>query len=265
MTTDPQLKVALLQPQPALTDVARQWARRLDLPLTECGAGYGLLLQVLPDSAAPGYRLALQGTGPKAPGPVAVDFSHGRAAHRRRYGGGRGQPLARAIGLKQGASPTVADLTAGLGRDAFVLATLGCRIDLVERVPLVAALLENGLARAAQDSEVAATVARMHLHWRDAKQWLANTDAKQRPDVIYLDPMYPAREKSALVKKEMQLFHGLVGADADAPALLALALQHACKRVVVKRPRSATPLAGRAPGFVVASPNTRYDVYPVQR
>ncbi len=264
MTTDPQLKVALLQPQPALAEVARQWARRLHLPLTDCSAGYGLLLHVLPDSAAPGYRLALQATGSKAPGPVAVDFVHGRAAHRRRYGGGRGQPLARAIGLKQGAAPKIADLTAGLGRDAFVLATLGCRIDLVERVPLVAALLENGMARAAHDPEVASTIARMHLHWSDARQWLMSTDAQQRPDVIYLDPMYPPRGKSALVKKEMQLFHGLIGADPDAPALLALALQRAGKRVVVKRPRLASPLAGCAPGFVIASPNTRYDVYPVR-
>ncbi len=263
MTTDPQLNVALLQPQPALATVARQWARRLDLQLTDGGEGYALLLQVLPDSAAPGYRLALQATGSNAPGPVAVDFIAGRAAHRRRYGGGRGQPLARAIGLKRGAAPRVADLTAGLGRDAFVLATLGCRVDLVERVPLVAALLENGMARAAHDPEVGPTIARMHLHWSDAKQWLASTGAQQRPDVIYLDPMYPTRGKSALVKKEMQLFHGLVGADPDSPALLELAMQRAVKRVVVKRPRSATPLAGWAPGFVISSPNTRYDVYPI--
>lgn len=266
MSTNPRPRIAVLQPPPAFAEAAAQWAQRLDLMLVDAGstAQYELLLRLQPDAAEPGYRLALQENSANAPGPVALNFIAGVVDHRRRFGGGRGQPLARAIGLKHGATPKVVDLTAGLGRDAFVLATLGCTVHMVERVPVVAALLENGLARAAQNLEVSPIIERMPLYWADSSQWLANLDANARPDVIYLDPMYPQRSKRALVKKEMQLFHALVGTDDDAPALLAQALEKARKRVVVKRPRTAPPLEGPAPQFVISSPNTRYDVYSIR-
>ena len=93
-----------------------------------------------------------------------MDFVEGAVAHRRKFGGGRGQSIAKAVGLKSGAMPTVVDATAGLGRDAFVLASLGCKVTLIERSPVVAALLQDGLARAAQDPEIGPWVSeRMHL------------------------------------------------------------------------------------------------------
>ncbi|HRD67325.1 MAG TPA: class I SAM-dependent methyltransferase [Candidatus Competibacter sp.] len=195
---------------------------------------------------------------------IYVDFTQGPAAHRRRFGGGCNQPLARAIGLKGGTPLIVLDATAGLGRDAFVLACLGCTVYLLERSPIIAALLRDGLQRAAQDPEIGSLVAeRLHLIAANGHDYLQNLPEEQRPDTIYLDPMYPHRQKSALVKKEMRLLRQLVGDDEDAPELLAAALTRARRRVVVKRPRLAPPLAGPPPGFRIVSPNTRFDVYPI--
>ncbi|WP_263141285.1 class I SAM-dependent methyltransferase [Pseudomonas sp. RIT-PI-AD] len=205
--------------------------------------------------------LQLTELGPGAPGPVRVDFVEGATAHRRLYGGGSGQMIAKAVGLQAGVRPRVLDATAGLGKDAFVLASLGCELTLIERQPLIAALLEDGLARAARNAEVAPIVARMRLRVGDA---IALMGAWQDlpPQVIYLDPMFPHRDKSALVKKEMRLFRPLVGDDQDAPALLEAALALASHRVVVKRPRKAPTVAGRQPGYALEGKSSRYDIYP---
>ncbi len=209
-------------------------------------------------------RLELAETGPGAPGPVAIDWIAGAVAHRRRFGGSRGQPIAKAVGLKGGACPTVVDATAGLGHDALVLAALGCRVHLVERSPVIAALLADGLARAAHDAEIGAWIAeRVALSHADGRAFLAGLAGDARPEVVYLDPMYPHRDKSARVKKAMRAFRELVGDDLDADALLAAALLAARKRVVVKRPKRAPPLAGPEPSFALESPNTRFDVYAI--
>jgi len=207
------------------------------------------------------WRLELRQAGPSAPGPIFVDFTGGALAHRRRFGGGRGQPLARAVGIRPGYSPTVADVTAGLGRDAFVLASVGCRMILCERAPVLAALLEDAFDRARSDPDVAQVVARMDLHWTDAREWLTGLRDPDRPDVIYLDPMYPTARSSALVKKEMRVVQRLVGPDVDSGTLLAAALDRARRRVVVKRPGAAAPLAGPEPSGCIRSKKTRYDIY----
>src|SRR5690606_6881060 len=119
----------------------------------------------------------------------------------------------------------------------------------------LAALLDNGLARARAHPETAPAAARMHLVHDDGRRWLAQGHG---PDVVYLDPMYPQRRKQALVKKEMRLLRRLVGDDGDAPELLAAALEAARRRVVVKRPRGAPSLRGPAPAAAITSPNTRY-------
>ncbi|WP_445946852.1 class I SAM-dependent methyltransferase [Shewanella sp.] len=196
---------------------------------------------------------------PKLDG-IVVDFISGAVAHRRKFGGGRGQSIAKAVGLKQGVTPTVVDGTAGLGRDAFVLASLGCKVIMVERHPVVAALLEDGLRRAYDDSEIGAWMSeRMSLFPGSSLEALAKiTDAV---DVVYLDPMYPHRDKSALVKKEMRVFQSLVGADLDADGLLTPAMALAAKRVVVKRPDYAEDLDGIKPSMVIATKKNRFDVY----
>jgi 16S rRNA (guanine1516-N2)-methyltransferase len=238
-------------------DAARRLAREVQLPLCagDC-AGFRFVLRYENE------HLELIDTTQQTGGPLWIDFAGGRAGHRRQFGGGRGQPLARAIGLKGGANPTVVDATAGLGRDGFVLACLGARVTWLERSPIIAALLADGLARAQRDPELGPLITdHLRLITPHGREWLQACPPDERPEVIYLDPMYPGRSKSALVKKEMRFLQELVGKDDDAPALLAAALRCATKRVVVKRPASAPPLEGPKPAGAVASENTRYDIY----
>ncbi|MCG9761409.1 MULTISPECIES: class I SAM-dependent methyltransferase [Pseudoalteromonas] len=193
-------------------------------------------------------------------GAIRVDFVTGAVAHRRKFGGGKGQAIAKAVGLNKGAVPTVLDATAGLGRDAFVLASMGCNVVLHERNPVVAALLYDGLQRAYEDAEIGEWVrSTMRLEFGSSHDLLEQ--AGWRPDVVYLDPMFPHREKSAQVKKEMRVFQDLVGNDLDADALLPFALQLATKRVVVKRPDYAGFLNAQTPSMQIKTKKNRFDVY----
>lgn len=250
-TQTPQPLICIQAMTAADQAAAEQWADELALPL---GGNAQFALQVS-DAG-----LQLQELGRGAPGPVRVDFVAGALAHRRQFGGGSGQLIARAVGVQAGVRPTVLDATAGLGRDAFVLACLGCQVTLIERNPVVAALLADGLRRAQLDAEVAEIVQRMPLLVGDAIALMAHWTGEV-PQVVHLDPMFPSREKSALVKKEMRLFQPLVGADDDAPELLAAALALASHRVVVKRPRKAPAIAGTAPTYSLDAKSSRYDIY----
>ncbi|ART80370.1 class I SAM-dependent methyltransferase [Oceanisphaera avium] len=207
-------------------------------------------------------RLELQKLDePKLSG-IYVDLAEGAVAHRRKFGGGRGQSIAKAVGLKKGQNPTVVDGTAGLGRDAFVLASLGCTVWLCERHPVVHALLADGLRRARQDAEIGDWVAeRMQLLPLGTKLAEISTLLKESIEVVYLDPMFPHKKKAALVKKEMRVFHSLVGPDLDADTLLPQALQLAQARVVVKRPSYAGFLNNSAPATQIATKNNRFDLY----
>jgi len=198
---------------------------------------------------------------PELGNPIFIDFVAGKNAHRRQFGGGRGQPLAKAIGLKKGATPTIIDATAGFGRDAFVLANLACHITLLERNPLIATLLEDALLRASNVADIADVIKRMSVNNVDAIDYLDTLEQQHRPDVIYMDPMYPSREKSALVKKDMRLLHELAGPDTDSEQLLTTAQNVALKRVVVKRPKSAPFVGEQKPATSIESKNTRYDIY----
>ncbi|HBV77975.1 MULTISPECIES: class I SAM-dependent methyltransferase [Vibrio] len=213
-------------------------------------------------------RLELRKTDEPKLGAIYVDLAGGAVAHRRKFGGGKGQAIAKAAGLNKGATPTILDGTAGLGRDAFVLASLGCKVQMVERNPVVAALLDDGLSRAKQDSEIGGWVTErmslLHASSHDALTQLTQQADFERPDVVYLDPMYPHPEnkkKSALVKKEMRVFQSLVGADNDADGLLAPALSLATKRVVVKRPDYAPWLDDNKPSMAIETKKNRFDVY----
>jgi 16S rRNA (guanine1516-N2)-methyltransferase len=211
--------------------------------------------------------LQLQQTGKKAPGPVWVDFVSGGVAHRRKFGGGSGQLIAKAVGIKPGVRPSVLDVTAGLGKDAFVLATLGCKVAMLERSPIVHALLNDGLLRASINFEVMDIVENMQLHFADSIRYMQ--DCVEKPQVIYVDPMFPHSKKSASVKKEMLVFRDIVGADVDAGELLSTALETAQARVVVKRPRKAPiiEIAGSSitPGYALEGKSSRYDIYPLKK
>lgn len=198
--------------------------------------------------------------------PLMVDFVAGANAHRRQFGGGRGQSIAKAVGLKSGANPSVVDGTAGLGKDAFVLASLGCSVLLVERHPVGRALLDDGLKRAYEDDDIGPWMKeRMTLSPCGQIGELLNDGSGIKADVVYLDPMYPHQQKtgkqSALVKKDMRLFQSLVGSDMDADQLLTPALEIAQKRVVVKRPDYAEYLQQKKPSFQLSMKKNRFDVY----
>ncbi|MCW9710971.1 class I SAM-dependent methyltransferase [Avibacterium sp. 21-586] len=208
-------------------------------------------------------RLELRKLDEPKLGAVYVDFVSGAMAHRRKFGGGRGEAIAKAVGIKKDYLPRVIDATAGLGRDAFVLAAIGCQVRLVERHPVVYLLLQDGLQRAYQDVEIGAMM-QQNMQLLPVKQISELAQQGVRADVVYLDPMYPHKAKSALVKKEMRVFQHLVGADEDADTLLAPALHIAQKRVVVKRPGYARFLAEKAPHFSRETKNHRFDIYLAQ-
>jgi len=194
-------------------------------------------------------------------GGIFVDFVSGAMAHRRKFGGGRGEAVAKAVGIKGDYLPDVVDATAGLGRDAFVLASVGCYVRMLERNPVVAALLDDGLTRGYQDPEIGPWL-RERLHLIHASSLTALENITPRPQVVYLDPMFPHKQKSALVKKEMRVFQSLVGPDIDADGLLEPARRLATKRIVVKRPDYAPPLAGVATQSAVTTKSHRFDIYP---
>lgn len=210
-------------------------------------------------------HLELREYGKAAPGPIKASFTDGKNAHRMQFGGGKGQLIAKAVGVSSGIIPSVLDATAGLGRDAFVLATLGCRVEMFERVPIVEVLLRDALDRAAMhgDDRVKEIVGRMQLHTGDSVAWLRG-QSNPVADVIYLDPMYPARDKSAAVKKEMKAFHSLVGETSDDSELLSAALEKARYRVVVKRPRKGEAIAGPSPQLQISGKSSRYDIYTIK-
>ncbi|GGP26897.1 class I SAM-dependent methyltransferase [Silvimonas amylolytica] len=230
-----------------------QWAAQFGLPLLDAAPETGHYL------AWERERLVLAEVGEKA--RVEVDLIEGAQAHRRKFGGGRGQPVAKAVGLKAGNTPTVLDATAGLGRDAFVLATLGCTVHLLERNPVACALLADGLRRGTADPDIARIVGRMQLEQHDARQWLPEQGQPASYDVVYLDPMFPEPDKRARAKKDMHAFQTLIGGDTDADVLLAPARTIARQRVVVKRPRTAPWLAGVKPDFSFDGESTRFDAY----
>lgn len=206
-----------------------------------------------------GKIICLQECGKNAAGPVYVDFASGAAEFRRKNGGGKDEMIAKAVGLKHLKSPYILDATAGLGRDGFVLASLGCRVQMIERSPIVFALLEDGLNRALQNPEIKDIAARISLYNGNAVDFMEQTT--DIPDVIYLDPMFPAREKSSLVKKEMRIFKNIIGHDADSSTLLEPSLAKAKYRVVVKRPRLAPTLTELAPSLQIEGKSSRFDIY----
>jgi 16S rRNA (guanine1516-N2)-methyltransferase len=188
-----------------------------------------------------------------------VDFAGGAVGYRFRRGGERGHPLVRAAGIKKDRLPSIVDATAGLGRDAFLLASAGATVTLIERSAKVHALLEEALARASAESpELAEVVARMTLVHGDAKDRLPQL----KPDVVIVDPMHPPRRNTALVKQEMRQLSAIVGADEDADELMRIALASARERVVLKWPLRAAPLLETPkPSHQFAGKTVRYEVF----
>ena len=231
---------------------AKKLAYQMKLPLVPLNTVDHSFLLVLTD-----FHLELRLMEYRALGPIYVDFLKGSLAYRRLFGGGRSQLIARAIGLKSYPHPTILDLTAGLGRDAFVLANLGAKVLMIERHPIVALLLKDGLKRA----QTVKWFKELNLELMEIDAQVYLFSLKKRFNIIYMDPMYPVRKKSALVKKEMRILRRLIGTDEDTSELLALALKKAKFRVIVKRPRFSDPISGQNPDIVYKGKSSRFDVY----
>jgi 16S rRNA (guanine1516-N2)-methyltransferase len=232
---------------------ARQTAQKWHLPYVPAADSGLVLLQ------SESHLELRQLDEPKV-GAVLVDFASDALTFRRLHGGKK-EAIIKAVGLKGKTALSVLDATAGLGRDAFVLANSGCVVDMIERSPVVAALLDDGLKRAALDPELSNWVPQRMRLFHGISYQLLSTWHYEQPDVIYLDPMFPHRKKSALVKKEMRLFQQLLGPDEDADLLLKPALVLAKKRVVVKRPENAGYLNEQKPDMSIVSKKHRFDVY----
>jgi len=251
--------VAILRdPDSPFAGQADALAARFQLPLVESVQSDFTTLLLIFDQAG----LGLHAAATPSDHPLRIDFTSGSLDYRRRHGGGAGEHLAKAVGVRGGFRPQLFDATGGLGTDAFLLASLGSEVTLCERSPVMAALLFDALARARAQPECAAIVERITLLHADARQQLASSG---QHDVIYLDPMFPPRSKSALPRKAMVQLQQLVGHDEDADQLLPLALERARYRVVIKRPRHAPLLAGQTASYSLSGPTCRFDVHSRQR
>lgn len=199
---------------------------------------------------------------------LQVDFTQGKAMTRLNQAA-KDQSLLRALGLtklKQSQRPStkIIDATAGLGQDAWMMASQGCSVTLIEESPLIAHLLEHALSQAANSPNLKSIAENMTIESIRAQEFLLNLKPQQRPDIIYLDPMFPPRKKQAKVKKGMQFLQALLP-NSDNTDLLPCALAVALKRVVVKRPVKAMPLQGSEnwDGQItqVENDTMRFDVY----
>lgn len=166
--------------------------------------------------------------------------------------------LRRAVLAGREGMQSMIDATAGLGQDAFAIAEAGVEVELIERSPIVAALLADGLQRALEDSRCRAAVERMRLHVGDARELMQELSPA---DVVYLDPMYPQSGREGGKVKEMRVLRMLLGDDQDAEGLLGTARRLATRRVTVKRPLRAPPLGGEEPSGSLKGTTVRYDLY----
>ena len=251
-------RVGLLTQAAAPTTAESALAARLGLPL------------VLPAELQPGKPefylcidvdgLSLHSQEQNRMRGVTVNFDN-HTLDRRAKDALRQQNLIKAIGLKKHVIPRVLDCTAGLGSDAFLLARAGCEVILLERNAIVHALLEDGMQRAVHGSpETCEAVSRMRLLFADFADYAANLGSF---DVVYLDPMYPLRHKSAKSKKSMYLLQRLLDEADEDEEVLTLALQKANSRVVIKRAKQTPHYGNRQPDLSFKGSSSRFDVYLV--
>lgn len=181
-----------------------------------------------------------------------------------RHAGGRKSPLARALGLHRHPPMRVLDTTGGLGRDATVLASLGCEITVIERRTALYALL----AEATETIDASPQQPGWWPNWHppihaDARTWLAMHGTERAFDVIYIDPMFASPRRKSRPQKALVWLAELAGEDADAPLLIAEARKHAQTRVVVKQHARAEPMT--PPDLRVHGRAIRFDIYLTAR
>lgn len=153
--------------------------------------------------------------------------------------------------------PRAVDATAGMGEDSFLLAAAGFEVTLYEQDPVIAALLRDALRRAKKHPVLGPIAARMHFIEGDSVSLMR--ELPPSPDVVYLDPMFPERQKSGLINKKLQLIQKLEHPCTEEEPLLAAALALHPKKIIIKRPLKGAVLAGRAPDYSIKGKAIRYD------
>lgn len=245
--------VAVSVEDDSLENKAKALAQSLQLPLVQQDSrDYLYLLIVTPE------RLLLKSTQRKNTKAIYVDFLSEKLLYRQKNH--QRELLKKAIGAPSG---FVVDATAGLGEDAFILAKKGYDVLMIERSNVLAKLLEDGLERyyASSPTDPAFTNGSLRFVHHDATYYLPVLAQTTVIDVVYLDPMFPQRKKTALPRKEMEFLRELIGKDCDAAKLLEVALKVARRRVIVKQPRLANPLGNVDPSFSLSGKACRFDVY----
>jgi 16S rRNA (guanine1516-N2)-methyltransferase len=191
----------------------------------------------------------------RVPGGPAFEVAFG--CDRRAAGSARHSPLLRAAGVPSGVR-TVADATAGLGRDGWTLALAGCSVTMIERCPWLAEVLIAAQQAALHAGIDAAT--RVAVIGADARQVLRTLAVP--PETVLLDPMFPPHGKSALPRRELQVLRRVLGPGSEDPDLLDCARRAATRRAVVKRRPTSPPLGDIAPAASVRGLRVRFDIYP---
>ena len=233
---------------------AKRVANELGLPLASSYAHAVAPVALVVDT----HEVWLQALEKPRPGRVTIDFSSPDMLYRRKSG--HNEPLGRAVGVKKDLKPRVFDATAGLGRDAFVLADLGCNVELSEASPVLFFLLTHAKQTALLSAQTKVVDAAQRMT-------ISRGDSAQRSlagfDVIYLDPMFPDRSKSAAVKKDLATVQALLESDKtgeQGAALLDWALSQPVGRVVIKRPAKSPYLGGIKPSHAISGKTVRFDV-----
>lgn len=187
-------------------------------------------------------------------------FSYTKGAYWKRLKKGQHERLAKLC--KPARDSAVLDMTAGLLQDSLILARCGFKVTALERNTALWQTAQNSLQAFIEETDFNDTAERLTHLQADARHWKPQAEYA----VVYLDPMFPARDKSAAVTKEAQFLqsHETPASPEDQQALLGQAMAIASKRVIVKRPAHAPYLAEQKPDFSDDGKAIRYDVYLIK-
>ena len=188
--------------------------------------------------------------------PLSLSFSSPKFLRRVKAASKNTELLARAVGTRQGLK--VVDCTAGLGRDGFLLAHLGCDVTLIERSKVIYTLLLDALNCASFDPDLKKVVDRISLYQSDAKEYLFRHSSW---DVIYIDPMFPDKKKTSLPKGGMQYLQRFLSKEKNDGSLLESAFRCKFRRLVVKRPLKTPAKDIRKADRSIQNDKIRFDIY----
>lgn len=226
-------------------DAATSLAKRLEAPLTEKPGDKLTVLYDAKGVSLTGYGLTFQG-----------DFE--QMLHRITEGRLLHEMLVKAAKTTE-QNLIAIDATAGMGEDSILLAAYGYQVTMCEQNPVIAALLKDALRRAKKHPVLKDIVARMQVYEGNSIELMSTR--LDPVDVIYLDPMFPERQKSGLINKKMQLIQKMeLPCDEEVP-LFEAALQANPSKIIVKRPLKSPHLAGKKPNYILEGKAIRYDCY----